>query len=216
VKVKVISGTLKGSVLKLPKAGLRPTQERVKKSIFDILGERVEGSEVLDLFAGAGNLGIEALSRGAAHATFVEWESALVRYLRQNLERLRLSGKATLLAENAFKAIRRLDRKGAKFDLVFVDPPYNIEVMTKFLRSLSRCDILKHSAILVVRHPTTCLRPKGAGPYGPSLRLQDRWWGHPTKQRDLPEGESLGLVRQERYGATMVSFFQMKPRLTEA
>ena len=188
MKVKVISGTLKGSTLKLPKSGLRPTQERVKKSLFDILGERVIGAVVLDLFAGTGNLGIEALSRGASRVTFVEWETASVRFLRENLTRLGLLRKTDVLPENCFKAIRRLVRQRAKFDLVFVDPPYDIEVMTKFLRSLSRCDILNHSAILVVRHP---------------------------KQKTfLPGEESLGLVRQERYGATAVSFFQMRPRVT--
>ena len=184
MKVKVISGVLKGSVLKLPRSGLRPTQERVKKSLFDILGERVLGANVLDLFAGTGNLGIEALSRGATHATFVEWETASIRFLRENLERLGLLRKAQLLQENCFKAIRRLFRQGAKFDLIFVDPPYNVEVTTKFLRSLDRCDILNPSAILVVRH---------------------------SMKQPLPEaGEALGLVRQERYGATAISFF-VKP-----
>ena len=181
MKVKVISGTLKGSVLKLPKAGLRPTQERVKKSCFDILGRRVLGANVLDCFAGGGNLGIEALSRGANRATFIEWESAPVLCLKKNLERLRLAGRGEVLQENCFKAIRRLLRHGAKFDLVFVDPPYNIEVTTKFLRSLSRCDILTPSALVVVRHP---------------------------KQEVLPAEEGLRLIRQEQYGRTAVSFFE--------
>ena len=181
MKVKVISGTLKGSTLKLPKSGLRPTQERVKKSFFDILGDRVKEAFVLDLFAGTGNLGIEALSRGASRATFVEWETTSVRFLRENLNRLRLSGRTDVLQENCFKAIHRLFRQGAKFDLGFVDPPYNIEVTTKFLRSLGRCDILNPSAILVVRHP---------------------------KQQCLLEEEGLlHLLRQERYGVTMVSFY---------
>ena len=182
MKVKVISGSLKGSVLKLPKSGLRPTQERVKKSLFDILGERVLGASVLDLFAGTGNLGIEALSRGASRATFVEWETASVRMLRENLERLGLSRKAQVLQENCFKAIRRLLRHGVKFDIAFMDPPYNIEVTTKFLRSLSRCDILTPIAILVVRHS--------------------------SKQAPLGEKEPWRLLRQEVYGATAVSFYE--------
>ena len=181
MKVKVISGTLKGSVLKLPKAGLRPTQERVKKSLFDILGDRVPEACVLDLFAGTGNLGIEALSRGAVRATFVEWETASVRFLWENLSRLGLLDRGEVLRENSFKAIRRLSHQGAKFDLVFVDPPYNIEVTTKFLRSLGRCDILNPSALVVVRHP--------------------------RKQPLSGEEGALNLIRQECYGLTAVSFY---------
>ena len=184
MKVKVISGTLKGSTLKLPKSGVRATQERVKKSFFDILGDRVREAFVLDLFAGTGNLGIESLSREASRATFVEWETASVRLLRENLNRLGLLGRADVLQENCFKAIRRLSHQGAKFDLVFVDPPYNIEVTTKFLRSLSGCDILKPSALLVVRHPKQQLLSEEEGP--------------------------LRLTRQERYGNTLVSFFKLK------
>ena len=182
MKVKVISGTLKGSTLKLPKSGVRATQERVKKSFFDILGDRVKDAVVLDLFAGTGNLGIEALSRGALRATFVEWETASVRFLRENLSRLGLSGRADVLQENCFKAIRRLSRQGAKFDIIFVDPPYNIEVTTKFLRSLNSCDILNPSALVVVRHP--------------------------RQQPLLEEEGSLRLIRQERYGDTLVSFYK--------
>jgi len=180
--MKIIAGVWKGIHLKPPPLHLsRPTQERVKKSIFDILGLRVKEGRVLDLFAGSGSLGIEALSRGAKEVAFVEWNPLCMRVLKENL--LKLPGKKELLCmeENAFKAIGKLASQKRCFDIVFMDPPYTKGVTTKCLRTVTQCGILNPTAMLVVRH---------------------------SRKEELPsESGNFILLRHERYGETVVSFY---------
>lgn len=180
--MKIIAGNWKGIRLDVPpKEIARPTQQRVKKSLFDILGEFIQEREVLDLFCGSGSLGIEALSRGAHSVTFVEWNPSCVKLLKENLKRLPGRKEVFCLKENALKAIRKFFREKKRFDLVFLDPPYNKEVMTKCLREIGKCDILTPHAILVIRHPKGALLPFQSG--------------------------LLRLKRQKRYGETALSFY---------
>jgi 16S rRNA (guanine966-N2)-methyltransferase len=119
--VRIIAGSRKGHTIRAP-AGLatRPTSDRVRENVFNILGQRVEDAVVLDLFAGSGAMGLEALSRGASRAVFVESERAACRAIDDNLERLRLSG-----AEVRCEDVERyLGRETRRFGLVFCDPPY--------------------------------------------------------------------------------------------
>lgn len=180
--MKIIGGIWKGTVLKHPAPTLsRPTQERVKKSLFDILKPWIKESSVLDLFAGSGSLGIEALSREAKEVTFVEWNPLCMRLLKENLLKLRGKKEVVCLEENAFKAIGKLSRQKESFDIIFMDPPYNKEVTTKCLRTISKCDILSPTAILVVRHAKGEALPQEAG--------------------------ILRVFRKERYGDTELSFY---------
>jgi 16S rRNA (guanine966-N2)-methyltransferase len=119
--LRVISGTAGGLHLKSPKRhALRPTQDRIRQVIFSSLAERVPGARVLDLYAGTGSLGIEALSRGAAAATFVEQEAEAVQCIRDNLLHCRFQGEV-----RREDALAYLDKTSAEpFDLVFADPPY--------------------------------------------------------------------------------------------
>lgn len=120
--MRVISGTAKGHRLQaVPGDATRPITDRVKESLFNILGAAVEGSRVLDLFAGTGAVGIEALSRGAAHAVFVEKSPAALRTIRVNLEHTRLADRATLLHADAFKYLAGPIEQ--PFDLIYVAPP---------------------------------------------------------------------------------------------
>ena len=180
--MKIIAGVWKGILLRPPPPNLsRPTQERVKKSIFDILGFRVKEGRVLDLFAGSGSLGIEALSRGAREVTFVEWNPLCMKLLKENL--LKLPGKRELffIEENALKAVGKLGRQKKCFDIVFMDPPYTKGVTTKCLRTVTKCGILNPTAILVVRH---------------------------SRKEELPsESGNFILLRHERYGETAASFY---------
>jgi 16S rRNA (guanine966-N2)-methyltransferase len=123
--MRVIAGTYKGHRLVAPKRGsTRPTADRVREALFSILGP-VEGAEVLDLYAGSGALGIEALSRGAANATWVDSDVASVRAVRQNLARLRIdSGDVVRAGVGPF--LRNAAAGGRRWDLVFCDPPYRL------------------------------------------------------------------------------------------
>jgi len=123
--VRVIAGTLRGRTLFAPPgAATRPTADRVREALFSILGD-VSGARVLDLYAGTGALGIEALSRGAARATFVEHARPALRVLRRNVQTLGLETLATVLSLRAERALSTRPWGSSLFDLVFIDPPYD-------------------------------------------------------------------------------------------
>lgn len=123
--MRIVAGAAKGRRLVAPKGGdVRPTADRVKEALFSSLQPLLPGARVLDLFAGSGALGLEALSRGAAAVTFVERSNAALAALRRNIELVGLPG-ATVIAEDAAKAVRT-PVAGAPFDLVLADPPYRL------------------------------------------------------------------------------------------
>jgi 16S rRNA (guanine966-N2)-methyltransferase len=122
--MRIIAGTHRGHTIHAPPGlGTRPTSDRVRESIFNIVGP-LDGAEVLDLYAGSGAMGLEALSRGAAHATFVERDGDAVRTIERNLDKLRL--KATVVRQDAVTALARDAGTGRKYDLVLLDPPYDM------------------------------------------------------------------------------------------
>jgi 16S rRNA (guanine(966)-N(2))-methyltransferase RsmD len=134
--VRVVAGRLRSRRLRaLPGNVTRPTTDRARGGLFDWIGPRVEGAIILDLFAGTGALGIEALSRGATRATFVESGPRPCAVLRHNLGTLELEGQAEVLARDALRAIAVLARRGARFDLVFADPPYGSDWCERLLRT---------------------------------------------------------------------------------
>jgi 16S rRNA (guanine(966)-N(2))-methyltransferase RsmD len=130
--------------------GLRPTSARVREALFDILGGRVAGAEVLDLFAGTGAVGIEALSRGARRAVFVEADARAVRLIAANLRRAGLEGAATVVAGDAARALERLRAQGAKFSIVFLDPPYAEGAPPDVLQASAA--LVEPGGVLVVEH----------------------------------------------------------------
>jgi len=135
--MRVIAGSRKGHRLDAPRGvDTRPTSDRVRENIFNLVGP-VDGAKVLDLFAGSGALGIEALSRGAASAVFVENDSEALRTIERNLDRLRLTG-ARLVRGDVLRAIAQEANAGAKYDLVLVDPPYDMltEIQPRLVRHL--------------------------------------------------------------------------------
>ena len=147
--MRVIAGSRKGHTLVAPRGlATRPTSDRVRENVFNLVGP-VDGARVLDLFAGSGALGIEALSRGAARATFVEREPEAVRALERNLDRLRLTG-ARVVRGDALWSVAQEAAAGAKYDLVLVDPPY--EMLTEILPRLARHlpQLLAGDGLLVV------------------------------------------------------------------
>jgi 16S rRNA (guanine966-N2)-methyltransferase len=135
--VRVIAGSRKGHKLDAPRGlDTRPTSDRVRENIFNLVGP-VEGARVLDLYAGSGALGIEALSRGATSAVFVERDPDAVRTIERNLDKLRLTG-ARVVHGDALRAIAQEAIAGAKYDLVLVDPPYGMltEIQPRLARHL--------------------------------------------------------------------------------
>jgi len=128
--MRIISGELKTRSIKAPKGQeFRPTTDRVKENVFNILGERTRGANVMDLYAGSGSLGIEALSRGAKRALFIDNSKEAAEVIKKNLEDLNIDNKADVIKGDAVNELRRLVEGGFIFDLIFLDPPYNIEVV---------------------------------------------------------------------------------------
>lgn len=123
--MRITGGKLKNHKLISPKGTLtRPTSEKLRQIVFNICQHQIEGAHFLDLFAGSGAMGIEALSRGALHATFIEKNRRALAVIRENLSRLNLSHQATLISGDALFHLKRLAKKGLSFDLIYADPPY--------------------------------------------------------------------------------------------
>lgn len=151
--MRVISGDRKGHFLKKPKnRNIRPTQDRVKEALFNILGYIPEDSIVLDLFSGSGSIGIEFLSRGAKKCYFIDNSRDSIKIIKQNLSNTRLLNKATVYKMDAFIAINRFSNKDMKFDYIYIDPPYFKEIVEPILEELCKVDILKENGIVVVEH----------------------------------------------------------------
>ena len=179
--LRVVGGTLRGRRLRVPDRGVRPTSEKAREAIFDILGAAwTSGASVLDLYAGSGALGIEALSRGAAHADFAERDPGVARLLRANLESLGL-------AERARVAIGDLDRGdlpaelAGPWNLVFLDPPYAGEGGARWLERLARAPWPPDGGLVVYEH---------------------------RSGRTLKPPPGLALATERSYGDTAVSIYR--------
>jgi len=165
--VRIAGGTARGMPLVEPRgARLRPTSGLVREAIFNILGERVVDARVLDLYAGTGALGIEALSRGASHATFIEGEAACVDAILQSLSRAGFGDLATVLRGRLPAALARIE--AAAFDLVMLDPPYNDEGAEETLMAVPR--VLADGGLVVYEHRSRYNPPERPGGLGMTER----------------------------------------------
>lgn len=148
--MRVITGTARGTNLKTPEGmHTRPTADRVKEALFNVIQYEIRG-EVLDLFAGTGQLGIEALSRGAAHAVFVDQRADAVGLVRENLRRTHLSDRAEIYCGDY---LTYLDRCTKRFDLIFLDPPYAEKSLENAILRISEIDILADGGIIITERP---------------------------------------------------------------
>jgi 16S rRNA (guanine966-N2)-methyltransferase len=146
--MRIIAGERKGHTILAPKGGeTRPTSDRVRENVFNIVAPWVEGARVLDLYAGSGAMGLEALSRGARAAVFAEADSDAARVIERNLDKLRLTG-ATILRLDATTALAQEVAAGRKYDLVLADPPYAMTDYTALARYLPR--VLADDGLLVL------------------------------------------------------------------
>lgn len=183
--LRIISGEAKGHKLKTPKGTTtRPTSDRVKESLFNIIAPYLADAKVLDIFAGTGNLGIEALSRGAGEAVFIDKSPQCTDIIRENLIHTKLSHKAQILTGDAFNAISKLKGQGIKFDIVFMDPPYSKNMVQEALLSISDGVIIKDGTIVIAERDLD----------------------------DPVDGEvgCLCLIRNQKYGDTVLSFYSVK------
>lgn len=162
--MRVIGGTLRGRKLSAPRGhGTRPTADRVRESLFNVLAPTVADAAVLDLFAGSGALGIEALSRGARFAVFVESDAGACAVLRQNVERLGLQQQAHVRQARVEAAIGRLAASGQQFDLILMDPPYGSRLTRPVLAQLADEQLAAPDAVVAVEHDRRDDVPESAG-----------------------------------------------------
>ena len=183
--MRIISGTSRGRRLATRRGQtLRPTSDRIKGSIFNSLGDDVAGKHVLDLFAGTGNLGLEALSRGARRVVFVEKGRPAVRLIQKNLSTCGMQMSAEVFTTGASRAIGICHHRGESFDLILMDPPYRQGMVQATLRELEAEPIHHEGSLLVVQH---------------------------DRREPLPDiMEGWNVIRQRRMGDTVISF--LKPR----
>ncbi|MEW6009039.1 MAG: 16S rRNA (guanine(966)-N(2))-methyltransferase RsmD [Candidatus Omnitrophota bacterium] len=179
--MRIIAGQFKGRNL-ISRQGVRPTEDKVKKSLFDILRNVIAGSRFLDLFAGTGAVGIEALSRGAKEVFFVESDSANVRIIQENIDNLKIDNRlCTILGFDVERAIPNLHSRKEKFDFIFLDPPYYLDMVKKTLQTLGAYDIVNRNGFIIVQD-----------------HLRDK----------LPdEFERFKLWRIKKYSTTLLSFY---------
>ncbi len=167
--MRVITGSARGRRLKTPENyDIRPTSDNVKEAVFNILQFDVEGRRVLDLFAGTGQLGIEALSRGAASAVFIDRDRAAIQIVKDNLKTCGLSG--TVLCCDSLSYLKNCGR----FDLIFVDPPYDSGLYDEVLGMINQIDILSDGGIIIVEARQDTPLPNMTAPY---RRLREYRYG---------------------------------------
>jgi len=180
--MRVIAGRLKGRRLAAVRGAMRPTADRVREAVFNILGEEIVGARVLDLFAGSGALGIEALSRGAREAVFVEQHPTALSVLRRNLGLCGLTAQAAVLAQPVAAAIRGLAARGENFEIVFCDPPYGHDLVKDTLERLGEAGLVVPGGLVAAEHG--------------------------RKDDAAPAYASLGRMQERRYGDTVVTFYR--------
>ena len=161
--MRVITGTARGRRLKeLQGMDTRPTTDRVKEAIYSIIQFEVEGRKVLDLFAGTGQMGIEALSRGAAHCTFVDVRKDAVQLVKDNLVHTELADRATVVQSDY---LAYLSQSKGTFDVVILDPPYESEMLKKALQMITRIDNISENGIIICEKGSDSAWPEVPAPY---------------------------------------------------
>ncbi len=162
--MRVISGERKGTRLKaVPGSATRPTTDKVKESLFNIIGPYFAGGEALDLYAGSGGLGIEALSRGCDHAVFVDKQTKAIQTIQENLRVTRYEQQATVYRQDAKSVLEQLVGSGRVFKLIFMDPPYHAEEHETFLRTIETNRLLTENGVVVCEHGSEAELPERVG-----------------------------------------------------
>jgi 16S rRNA (guanine966-N2)-methyltransferase len=179
--MRVISGTCKGRPLKaVPGQTTRPTTDKVKESIFNIIGPFFDGGQGLDLYAGSGGLGIEALSRGMEKMVFVDQNPKAIEIVRLNLKACRFDKRAEVYRNDAQRALKAIVKRELKFDVIFLDPPYAKQRLKEEIAFIAQNGLLTENGIIVTEHDAstfvdelieqmTCIRQEQYGDTGISI-----------------------------------------------
>ncbi len=179
--VRVISGSARGLKLNTPGDDrVRPTTDRVKESMFNIVQDWVYDSQVLDLFAGSGALGIEALSRGASQAVFCDNSLDSIKIIKSNIEKARVADRSQIVSGDFKRCLRDMEAKNKSFDMIFVDPPYYKGLFEEVLDTIRSCKILKKDGIVIVEHDA---------------------------KKPIGQVEGLEVYKEKKYGITMLTFY---------
>lgn len=179
--MRIITGKARGLKLLEPKNyDVRPTADRVKESLFNILGTGIRDTRVLDLFAGTGNLGLESWSRGASKITFVDMSLASLKLVRGNIAKCRAEESCIVIKGDALQVLGKLARGGKQFEYLFCDPPYNKGWVQKVLHAPELLAVLTPRGLVIAEHSA-----------------------HDDIDLTLPAG--LKVVRREHYGETVLS-----------
>jgi len=186
--MKILGGKYKGRNFYMP-AGIRPTQNVVRAAIFDLLGHDLSGLSFLELFAGSGAVGLEAISRGADEVVMVEHNDLNARTIRENGELLGidLGGNFSLIHADAFSTVKRLSEEARRFDIVFFDPPYGRKLAKKILNLLDRSDILHPQSWVLVQVES-------------------------SEKLEIPE--TFTVFTQRRYGSSYLTLLQRLGRIS--
>lgn len=183
IVVRVVSGVKKGLHLKaVPGTSTRPTTDKVKEAIFNIIGPYFDGGVGLDLFGGSGGLGIEALSRGIDKMIFVDRDQKAIQTIKGNLETCRLLDQAEVYRNDAVRALKAIVKRDIKFDVIFLDPPYKQQKLTELIEEISKHQLLTSDGVVIAEHDSEVLLEKSIG--------------------------NLELVRHEEYGIIGVSLYR--------
>ncbi|MGO1058093.1 16S rRNA (guanine(966)-N(2))-methyltransferase RsmD [Planococcus sp. FY231025] len=183
--MRVVAGSVKGLPLKaVPGTSTRPTTDKVKESIFNMIGPFFDGGYALDLFAGSGGLGIEALSRGIDRAIFTDKDRKALETIHANLEKTRLSGQAEVFKADAERALKAIKKNGVQARLLFLDPPYHMEKAYGLMDKAAELGIMTDDSIVVCEHDR-------------DVELSSR-----TKYYER--------FKKELYGSTIISIYRFK------
>lgn len=162
--MRVIAGDFKGRQLKsVPTHKTRPTTDKVKEAVFHGIGPYFEGGKALDLFAGSGGLGIEALSRGAESCVFVDQQHKAIQTIYENLKLLDIEGRAEVFKTDALRAIKAAGKRGLNFDYIFLDPPYKKFSYKELMEALLEHELIAKDATVVCEHDSSEEIPEEVG-----------------------------------------------------
>lgn len=186
--MRIISGKARGHALKAPKGlNTRPTTDRVKESIFNIIQSRLNESVVIDLFSGSGNLGIESLSRNANKAYFVDNNINSINSINENLKKTSLIDSSVVYQMDVIAAIEKIANQNIKADIIFLDPPYSKNLVTPILEKIFCSEILHLDGIIIVEH---------------------------RKTDEVPSNiNGLQKYRTKKYGDIAVSFYELRKEI---
>lgn len=181
--MRIITGRARGTNLFTPKNyDVRPTADRVKESVFNIIGAKIMDAKVLDAFAGTGNLGLECWSRGASSVIFVDKSKESLKLVQRNIEKCHAEDDCRVLQGDAVALLSRLANQGECFDFIFLDPPYRQELISAMLEVLGKEEILNPGALIVAERAADEEQPK--------------LWG------------KFVVAREEKYGSTIIDFIR--------